>query len=234
MIKNINKTVLTVIGSILLATTLFSCKSTKQENMEELTASQLIQRGQDAYDKGFYNKALPYFEAVLKYYGDESKRYIEATYEIGHLYMKKKNYEKAYNCFTEILEIFDNSTTDMDLPTAYKVLAKIELDKIKPAEMEKIQQKILDREADLENEARKVAEEEKAREAARAATEKAAKERIEAEMKKAREAEEAQKAKDAEKAPETELEQNAEVEEPAQEVPEEITETPEPAETVSE
>ena len=115
---------------------LFSCNSVPDEIPEDLDASQLIQLGQDKYDAGKYNASEAYFNAVLERYGTDIKRYVEAKYELGHLFIKTKKYENAYNNFNEILEIYENIPAG--LPGAYKRLSQIELEKIPQKALDEI------------------------------------------------------------------------------------------------
>lgn len=120
----------TVIASAIFAGMLFisGCQSVPEHIPEELDARQLIQLGQDNYDARHYPAAEKYFNTVLERYGDDPKHYIEAKYELGHLYLKQKKYRAAYDSFSEILEIYEN--VPIGLPGSYKILCGIELAKI--------------------------------------------------------------------------------------------------------
>lgn len=112
--------------TLLLA--LFSCATTK-EIPTGLSAAQLIQMGQNESVSGSYKQAEQCYLEVIKKYGMDTAIYIEAKYELGHLYVNRKDYKKAYNAFTEILEIYDNASYGV-LPQAYKKLAQIGMSKI--------------------------------------------------------------------------------------------------------
>lgn len=101
----------------------FSCKSlpTIPENA---SSTQLIQLGQDAAESSNYTAAEMYYEAVIKRYGMNTSTYIEAKYELGHLYKNMKKYDAAFSAFQEILDIFENAEPGA-LPAAYKKLAKM-------------------------------------------------------------------------------------------------------------
>lgn len=83
-----------------------SCKSAPVVIDETMTTQELIQKGQDAYQEGKYKMALTYYQAVIDKPEITPANYIEARYEIGHLYMKKKNYKAARPIFEEIQELF--------------------------------------------------------------------------------------------------------------------------------
>lgn len=109
--------------------TSISCKSTEIVIDETMTPQQLIQNGQNEYQKGKYKNALKYYQAVVDRPEVTPSNYVEARYEIGHLYMKQKNYKAAKPIFEEIQEMFVN-TLPGTLPAAYNKLAEIELAKI--------------------------------------------------------------------------------------------------------
>lgn len=113
-----------------LTLTLTACQATLVPVEEDLTAKQLIQKGQDSYDMANYPQALRYYNAVLERFADNDLAlYVEANYEIGHIYMKEKKYDFAKNIFDEILNIY-SKVTPGEIPAAYQKLAQIELEKI--------------------------------------------------------------------------------------------------------
>lgn len=116
------------ISAIFLTLNLISCKTVK-EIPQDLTIAQLIQKGQDAYGIANYEEAETYYLTAIERFGDNTNNYIEAKYELGHLYLKTKKYDKAHAAFTEILELYDYASTGM-LPPEYKKLAQIGLSKI--------------------------------------------------------------------------------------------------------
>lgn len=133
------KTILPIFAATALLVS--ACKSVPLEIDPTMTAQELIQKGQDAYQNNKDKDALTYYQAVIDIYGDNAQNYVEARYEIGHLYMKKKNYKAAQPIFEEILEIFRNSLPGT-LPAAYNKLANIELAKIPNTKQAKAAQEI--------------------------------------------------------------------------------------------
>lgn len=105
-----------------------SCTSNKPIS-EDLTAKELIQRGQEAFEKGKNKLSLQYFNAVVDRYGSDPALYTEARYEIGHLYMRNKDYENAVLILEELTTLYVNSPVGT-FPPAYDKLAKLELAKI--------------------------------------------------------------------------------------------------------
>lgn len=110
------------------AFTAVSCRTVK-DIPEDLTAPQLLQRGQSCLDNADYKSAEVYYLTTIDRYGDDTNTYIEAKYELAHLYMKRKKYEKARTALDEILDIYNNAPSG-SLPAAYKKLAQIEMAKI--------------------------------------------------------------------------------------------------------
>ena len=105
-----------------------SCQSVK-DIPQDLTAPQLLQRGQSYADTGDNKNAEACYLATIERYGDDTPTYIEAKYELAHLYLKTKRYEKARAALEEIIEIYDYTPTG-SLPAAYKKLAQLDLEKI--------------------------------------------------------------------------------------------------------
>lgn len=111
------------------AISFYSCTSVPTEIPEHLTSQELIQNGQSNFEVGNYKAALVYYEATAERFKDWPAVYIEARYEIAHVYIKQKKYESAEPIFNEILEIYKNSSPG-SLPAAYKKLSEIALAKI--------------------------------------------------------------------------------------------------------
>ena len=126
--KKITLLIFTIALAGTLALTAVSCRTVK-DIPEDLTAPQLLQRGQSCYDNADYKSAEVYYKTTIDRYGDDTNTYIEAKYELAHLYVKRKNYEKAKAALDEILELYDYAPAG-SLPPAYKKLAQIEMAKI--------------------------------------------------------------------------------------------------------
>ena len=126
--KKTNLILLTILFGSIFGFFVTGCKTLK-EVPQDLSAAQLIQQGQNSYGSGDYKAAQMYYNAVIDRFGDDTSTYIEARYELGHLYLKTKDYKRAYSAFTEILEFYD-SAIGTTIPAAYKKLAQIGLQKI--------------------------------------------------------------------------------------------------------
>lgn len=126
--KKITLLICTIALTGAAAFTAVSCRTVK-DIPEDLTAPQLLQRGQSCLDNADYKSAEVYYKTTIDRYGDDTNTYIEAKYELAHLYMKRKKYEKARTALDEILDIYNNAPSG-SLPAAYKKLAQIEMAKI--------------------------------------------------------------------------------------------------------
>ncbi len=123
------KLIKTSLTAFIFAAAFVSCSSSPKEIPMELTAQELIQKGQDAFESGRYKESLSYYLAITERYTDSLPVYVEASYEIGHLYMKQKKYNLAEPIFQEILLIYERVTPG-EIPSAYLKLAQLELKKI--------------------------------------------------------------------------------------------------------
>ncbi|MCQ2597485.1 MAG: hypothetical protein MJ181_06495 [Treponema sp.] len=109
---------------------LASCKTTGiQDIPTDLTAAQLLQKGQDAEAANQYKNAEAYFMATIQRFGLDNAIYVEARYELGNCFLKEKKYDSAKACFTEIVSIYENAAIGT-IPPAYLKLAQIGLNKI--------------------------------------------------------------------------------------------------------
>lgn len=122
------KLIIKTFAIITLCLSIFSCNSVP-EIPDDATATQLIQSGQDALEIPNYKAAETYYNAVIQRYGMNTALYIEATYELGHLYIKQKKYDLAYQKFDEILATFENAEIG-SIPAAYKKLAQMGMEQI--------------------------------------------------------------------------------------------------------
>lgn len=115
-------------AAIFAVLTLSSCATVK-EVPEDLSAAQIIQLGQTAFEQSDYKSAEVYYNTVLDRYGTAANILVEAKYELAHVYLKQKKYDQAYALYTEILAMYDEAYAG-SLPPAYKKLAKIGLNQI--------------------------------------------------------------------------------------------------------
>ncbi|MBR4448614.1 MAG: hypothetical protein IKS30_00235 [Treponema sp.] len=122
------KITFTIIAAVLTAV-LTSCSSVPKEIPESLTAQELIQLGQSNFESENYKAALVYYNTAVERYADFPAIYVEAKFEIAHLYVKEKKYDLAVPVLNELKQMYD-TTAPGTLPAAYKKLTEIEFAKI--------------------------------------------------------------------------------------------------------
>nr|MCR4822000.1 tetratricopeptide repeat protein [Treponema sp.] len=88
------------------------------------------QKGQAEFENGRYKASLAYYNTVTERYADTPAVYAEATYEIGHLYMRQKKYDKAEAIFQDLVSLYASAQPGT-MPGAYNKLAQIQLETIK-------------------------------------------------------------------------------------------------------
>ncbi|WP_407436064.1 hypothetical protein [Treponema sp.] len=140
--KKINNKKISIIltAVIFFGCALCGCQTAPKEIPDDLTAAQLIQRGQDAAANYNYVAANAYYVACIERYQADLKCYIEARYEIAQLNYKQRKYDIAKAMYQEILDTFDDPSAVYQLQPKYKKLAQIGLDKIKAIEDKKQQE----------------------------------------------------------------------------------------------
>ncbi|MCQ2583674.1 MAG: tetratricopeptide repeat protein [Treponema sp.] len=122
------RTLLICLFAAVLSFSAISCNTIK-EIPEDLTSAQLLRLGQNAYASGDYINSERYYLETIARFGDDTEVYIETRYELGHLYMKTKDYRKAFINFNDILKIYQTAPMG-SFPTAYKKLAQNQMDQI--------------------------------------------------------------------------------------------------------
>ena len=140
MKKNIYKKISIILtAGVFFCCAFCGCQTAPKEIPDDLTAAQLIQRGQDAAANYNYVAANAYYVACIERYQADLKCYIEARYEIAQLNYKQKKYDLAKAMYQEILDTFEQPGAIYQLQPKYKKLAQIGLDKIQAIEDKKQQ-----------------------------------------------------------------------------------------------
>ena len=93
---------------------LTSCQTSNPEVPANLTAREIIQKAQNAYNAGREKQALYYYDTLIARYGMNTTTYIEGKYEIAHIYVKAKKWDKALPVLNEIKNLYASS-----LPGSY-------------------------------------------------------------------------------------------------------------------
>jgi len=133
------KIIITLLVTLVALTTI-GCASKQKAIPEDLTSAQLIQLGQNCYEKNDFEGALRYYREDIQRYGDDIAVYIEAKYEMGHVYLRSSKYEEAYNAFTEILGYYGKMPAG-SLPAEYKKLSEICLSQIPEKKLSELENK---------------------------------------------------------------------------------------------
>lgn len=117
----------TLLTLTIVSFVLFSCTTIK-EIPEDKTSAQIIQMGQNAVSSDNYKSAEFCYKTVIERFGTNPATYVEAKYELAHVYSKQKKYKEAYAIYTELLELYE--TNGMYLPGSYKKLCQIGISQI--------------------------------------------------------------------------------------------------------
>ena len=130
------KRIITFAAVVAAATLFISCRTIK-EIPEEKTAAQIIQLGQNCIGVSDYKSAVFCYETAIERYGSNPAIYVEAKYELAHTYLRQKKYDKAYEIFNELLDLYDKYGTA--LPGAYKKLCNIGLSQIPEKKLKELE-----------------------------------------------------------------------------------------------
>ena len=119
-----------------VASLFISCRTLK-EIPEDKTSAQIIQMGQNYVGNNDYKAAEYCYTTVIDRYGSDPAVYVEAQYELGRIYLAQRKYDKAYNIFNEILDIYDRYGAM--LPGAYKKLCTLSIEQIPAVKLLELQ-----------------------------------------------------------------------------------------------
>lgn len=114
--------------TIIFVISIVACASVPKEIPFELSAKELNQRAQECTSSGNYAGAEVYYNTLIQRFGMDISVLIPAEFELAHVYIKQKKYEKAKPILERVLSYYEVDSTN--LPRQYKKLAQIDLDKI--------------------------------------------------------------------------------------------------------
>ncbi|MDR1231184.1 MAG: tetratricopeptide repeat protein [Spirochaetaceae bacterium] len=123
------KQLLAVAGAAFLAAVLLSCYSGPVKLADDVTAAELVQQGQAAYEWNRYAQAVQYYEAVLERFPGDIDRACESEYEIARIHYKQKKYTQARVEMEALRARYDTGEGEI-LPTKFKILSEIVLGQI--------------------------------------------------------------------------------------------------------
>jgi outer membrane protein assembly factor BamD (BamD/ComL family) len=95
----------------------------------EMSAAELIQRGQEASDRNRYSLSLQYYQALLSRNIADIELVCAAEYEIAFIHYKQKKYAEARSEFETLLERYNTPDEEL-LPQQFKKLSTIVLNRI--------------------------------------------------------------------------------------------------------
>jgi outer membrane protein assembly factor BamD (BamD/ComL family) len=105
-----------------------SCATTIEIG-ENLTAEELVQRGQEAMDSNRYRTALQFYQALYDRNPGHIDRIITAEYHIAFIHYKQRNYTLARTGFNSVIEHYNIPDEEL-LPQHFRRLAQIVLQRI--------------------------------------------------------------------------------------------------------
>jgi outer membrane protein assembly factor BamD (BamD/ComL family) len=116
-------------GAVLGAALLFACASRPVSIPDDITAEELIQRGQEASDRNRYKQSLQYYETILDRFPTNIDLICAAEYEIAFIHYKQKLYPQSRSEFEDLLARYDVPDAEL-LPPQFKILAEIVLEQL--------------------------------------------------------------------------------------------------------
>jgi outer membrane protein assembly factor BamD (BamD/ComL family) len=102
---------------------LAACASGPVDIPEDMPATKIIQRAQEASDSNKYNIALQYYEALRERYAASQEYLCTAEYEIAFIMYKQKRYLEARSGLESLVARYDNVDAEL-LPPQFKILAE--------------------------------------------------------------------------------------------------------------
>ena len=122
------KKTIVILTALIASFTLFSCATVKEIPADK-TPAQILQLGQNASAAGSYKGAELCFQTAIERFGNTNPAvFVEATYELGHIYQKQGKYDKALECFNSVLDMYEAFPYQLD--PAFKKLCEIGLAKL--------------------------------------------------------------------------------------------------------
>ncbi|MGP1587883.1 MAG: tetratricopeptide repeat protein [Treponemataceae bacterium] len=104
------------------------CTSIPKEIPADMSLEGLKKSAYDCEAVQNFKGAEKYYNAIIERYGTNIEVLIGAEFEIGHIYIKQKNYKEAKPYLDRVVSYY--SYGDNSLPAQYLKLANLDLDKI--------------------------------------------------------------------------------------------------------
>jgi outer membrane protein assembly factor BamD (BamD/ComL family) len=129
----LNKTFLLITLVVLFL--LSACASTINIS-ENLSAAELIQRGQEALDRNRYNVAIQFYQALHDRNRNNIDLVITAEYHIANIHYKQGRFAQAREGLNAVLEYYNTPDEEL-LPQHFKRLSQIVLQNIEVKERQR-------------------------------------------------------------------------------------------------
>jgi outer membrane protein assembly factor BamD (BamD/ComL family) len=129
----------TLFALVFVSILISACASGPTEIPEDLTAAELIQRGQEAADRNRFPLSLRYYQAIIDRFPEDTNTIGDicaAEYEIAFIHYKQKEYDQSKTEFTQLLTRYDTPDEEL-LPPQFKILSRKILAKITEIENER-------------------------------------------------------------------------------------------------
>ena len=105
-----------------------SCASIPKDIPLELSAKELNQKAQECTAAENYAGAEVYYKTLIQRFGMDTSVLVPAEFELAHVYIKQKKYDKAKPVLERVLSYYE--VDNGSLPREYKKLAQVDLNKI--------------------------------------------------------------------------------------------------------
>ncbi|MDR1786889.1 MAG: tetratricopeptide repeat protein [Treponema sp.] len=106
-----------------------ACSSGPAVIPEGLSPAELVQRGQEASDRGRYKAAVRYYEAILERFPNDTDSLCAAEYEIAFIHYKQKKFDEARREFNALLNRYKGPNGEF-LPAQFGILARKVLERM--------------------------------------------------------------------------------------------------------
>ena len=106
----------------------FSCSSVPKEIPTDKTLEELKLQAYEYSAKGKYDASEKYYRTIIERFGTNVEVQVSCEFEIAHLYVKQKKFNKAEPLLNKVLSYYE---IDPSLPAQYKKLAALDLQKVK-------------------------------------------------------------------------------------------------------
>ena len=106
-----------------------ACQTGPVKIEDDISAAELVQRGQAAYDWNRYAQAAQYYAAILERFPFDIEKTCEAQYEIARIHYKQNQYDRAREEMEALRMRYDTAEAEI-LPSKFKILSEIVLAQI--------------------------------------------------------------------------------------------------------